>query len=227
MVRTLEGLVIAIPAAATATGSAIAGLIAAEQGELILGAQTTTQLKSVERSIRQGEISYPVQVDIEQAKSVDEFFKIAIAQFGRIDAIVLETKFPKRSTLIEKSIGSGVRRLLYCLDAALRYCSGDLHVVTISPGADRYAIPVANAFLGGRLATRKTAASPALTVRMSVISLADRANSENGTLARTVLHVLRETRNVDVTETVLWQQTEQQDKRSKRASARTKITLPM
>ncbi len=108
MVRTLEGLVIAIPAAATATGSAVAGLIAAEQGELILGAQTTTQLQSVERSIQSGEISYPVQVDIEQAKSVDEFFKIAIAQFGRIDAIVLETKFPKRSTLIEKSIGSGV-----------------------------------------------------------------------------------------------------------------------
>ncbi|MBN9352530.1 MAG: hypothetical protein J0H04_00525, partial [Hyphomicrobium denitrificans] len=62
---------------------------------------------------------------------------------------------------------------------------------------------------------------------MSVISLADRASSENGTLARTVLHVLRETRNVDVTEAVLWQQPEQQDKRSKRASARSKITLPM
>lgn len=226
MVRTLEGLVIAIPAAVTATGSAVGRLVAAEQGELILGAATATQLKSVERSIQSGEISYPVQVDLEQAKSVDQFFKIAIGQFGRMDALVLETKFPVRSTLIEKSIGSGVRRLIYCLDAALRYCTGDLHVVNISPGADRYAIPVANAFLGGRLATRKSQASPAPTVRMSVISPAERVGSDDGTLARTVLHVLRESRNVDVTETVLWQPPDKPDKRPKLAT-RSKITFPM
>lgn len=226
MVQTLEGLVVAIPAAATTTGSAVGRLVAAEQGELILGAATAAQLKSVERSIQPGEIAYGVQVDLEHAKSVDEYFKIAIGQFGRIDAIVLETKFPVRSTLIEKSIGSGVRRLLYCLDAALRYCTGDLHVVTISPDADRYAIPVASAFLGGRLATRKTPASPAPTVRMSVISPAGRTVSDDGTLARTVVHVLREPRNVDVTETVLWQRPQKSDRRSKLAATRSKIMLP-
>jgi len=227
MVRTLEGLVVAIPAAATATGSAVQRLVAAEQGELVLGAAIATQFKSVERSIQPGEIAYAVQVDLEDAKSVDEFFKIAIGQFGRIDAIVLETKFPRRSTLIEKSIGSGVRRLLYILDSALRYCTGDLHVVNISPGADRYAIPVASAFLGGRLATRKSPSSQAPTVRLSVISPSCRSGSDDGTLARSVLNVLRETRNVDVTETVLWQRPRKPDRRSKLSATRSKIMLPM
>jgi NAD(P)-dependent dehydrogenase (short-subunit alcohol dehydrogenase family) len=58
------------------------------------GSADDNAAKSVERSIRPGEISYPVQVDIEQAKSVDEFFKIAIAQFGRIDASFWKQNFP-------------------------------------------------------------------------------------------------------------------------------------
>ncbi|AGK57504.1 hypothetical protein HYPDE_29128 [Hyphomicrobium denitrificans 1NES1] len=228
MVRTLKGLVVAIPAALTATGSAVARLVAAEQGDLVLGAVKAAQLKSVEVSIQRDETAYAAQVDLERPKSVDEFFKIAIGQFGRLDAIVLETaRGTTRSTLTEKSIAQGARRLLYCLDSALRYCTGDLHVINISPLADRYAVPVAAAFLGGKLATSKSTASSAPSLRMSVISPADGVGSDDGTLARTVLHVLRESRNPDVTETVLWRRPQQPERRSKLAATRPKIMVPL
>jgi NADP-dependent 3-hydroxy acid dehydrogenase YdfG len=228
MVRTLKGLVVAIPAAVTATGSAVARLIAVEQGDLVLGAATAAQLKSVGASIQRDEIAYTAQVDLERPKSVDEFFEIAIGQFGRIDAIILETaKGKTRSSPTEKSIALGVRRLLYCLDSALRYCVGDLHVINISPLADRYAIPVATTFLGGKLATSKSTVSSAPSLRMSVISPAEGVGSDNGTLARTVLHVLRESRNPDVTETVLWRRPQQPERRSRLAPTRSKIMVPL
>ena len=228
MVRTLKGRVVAIPAAVTAMGSAVARLIAAEQGDLVLGAATAAQLKSVEMSIGRDEIAYAVQVDLERPKSVDEFFKIAIGQFGRVDALILETaRGATRSTPTEKSIGLGARRLLYCLDAALRYCAGDLHVINISQLADRYAIPVATTFLGSKLATCKSMAASAPSLRMSVISPPDGAGPDDGTLARTVLHVLRESRNPDVTETILWRRPRQLERRSKLAATRSKITVPL
>lgn len=227
MVRTLEGLVVAIPAAGTVTGQSIGRLVAAEQGELILGSATASQVKSLEASIQPGEIAYVAHVDLERAKSVDEFIKIAIGQFGRVDAIVLETKFPRRASQVEKSIGVAVRRLLYCLNSALRYCAGDLHLINISPEADRYAIPVASAFLGSQLATRKPPASSAPTVRMSVLSPPKRAGSDDGTLVRTVLHVLRESRNVDVTETVLLGQPHASEGRSQLTAMRSKLMWPM
>lgn len=230
MVRTLKGKVVAIPAAVTATGSAIVRLVAAEQGALALGAATAAQLRAAEALIqeREDEIAYPIQVDLERPKSVDEFFKIAIGQFGHIDAIVLETvKSTARSTLTEKSIGLGARRLLHCLDAALRYCAGDLHVINISPVAGRYAIPVATAFLGAKLATGKPTASSAPSLRMSVVSPFDGVGSDDGTLARTVLHVLRESRTPDVTETMLWRRPQRPEGRSKSFVARSKIMVPL
>lgn len=228
MVRTLKGKVVAIPASVTATGSAVARLVAAEQGELALGAATATQLQSTEALIQDNELAYAIQVDLERPKSVDEFFKIAIGQFGHIDVIVLEPmKVAARSTLTEKSIGLGARRLLHCLDAALRHCTGDLHVVNISPVAGRYAIPVATAFLGAKLATNRSTASSPPSLRMSVISPFDGADSDDGTLARTVLHVLRESRTPDITETVLRRRPQQPERRSKSLAARSKIMVPL
>jgi NADP-dependent 3-hydroxy acid dehydrogenase YdfG len=228
MVRTLKGKVVAIPVAVTATGAAVARLVAAEQGELALGAATAAQLRSAEALIQDNELAYPIQVDLERPKSVDEFFKIAIGQFGHIDVIVLEAmKIAARSTPTEKSIGLGARRLLHCLDAALRHCTGDLHVVNISPVAGRYAIPVATAFLSAKLATGRSTASSAPSLRMSVISPFDGASSDDGTLARTVLHVLRETRTPDVTETLLWRQPQQPERRPKSFTARSKIMVPL
>lgn len=228
MVRTLKGKVVAIPMAGTATGSAVARLVAAERGELALGAATASQLRSAEALIQGEEIAYPIQVDLERPKSVDEFFKIAIGQFGHIDAIVLETmKATARSAFTEKSIGLGARRLLYCLDSALRHCAGDLHVVNISPVAGRCAIPVATAFLGAKLATNKSTASSTPSLRMSVISPFDGVGSDDETFARTVLHILRETRTPDVTETVLWRRPQEAERRSKSFVARSKIMVPL
>jgi NADP-dependent 3-hydroxy acid dehydrogenase YdfG len=229
MVCGLKGKVIAIPAAMTATGSAVAKLVAAEQGELVLGAATAAQLKSAEALVPSEDLAYPVQVNLERPKSVDEFFKIAIGQFGHVDAIVLETLKPAtQSALTERFIGHGARRLLHCLDAALKYCAGDLHIINVSPVAGRYAIPVASAFLGAKLATSKpaTACAPP-SLRMSVISPFDRATTEDGALARMILHVLREPRAPDVSETILWRQPAHPVRRSKAAIQRSKIMMPV
>jgi NADP-dependent 3-hydroxy acid dehydrogenase YdfG len=228
MVRPLKGKVIAIPFATTATGSAIAKLVAAEDGALMLGAATSSQLRSVEAIVPKSSLAYAVQVDLERPKSVDEFFKIAMAQFGGVDAIVLETmKIGSRMKLTEKSVGFGVRRLLHCLDAALQYSVGDLHVVNIAPVAGRYAIPVATAFLGAKLATSKTTFGSAPSLRMSVISPFDDGASDAGTLGRTVLHVLREQRSPDIAELILRRRVGQENRRAKPAAMRSKIVVPM
>jgi NADP-dependent 3-hydroxy acid dehydrogenase YdfG len=228
MVRSLKGKVIAIPFATTATGAAIAKLVAAEEGALLLGAATSSQLRNVEAGVPKSSLAYAVQVDLERPKSVDEFFKIAIGQFGGIDAIVLEmTKITSRMKLTEKSIGFGVRRLLHCLDAALQYCEEDLHVVNIAPVAGRYAIPVATAFLGAKLATSKAEFASAPSLRMSVVSPFDDDASDAGTLARTVLHVLRERRSPDIAELILRRRLGQENQRAKPAATRSKIVVPM
>jgi NAD(P)-dependent dehydrogenase (short-subunit alcohol dehydrogenase family) len=169
-----------------------------------------------------------VQVDLERPKSVDEFFKIAMGQFGHVDAIVLETmKVAPRATLSEKALGLGARRLLHCLDAALRYSAGDLHVINIAPVAGRYAIPVATAFLGARLATGKSGGGPAPKLRMSVVSPFDGAVSDDGTLARTVLHVLREPRTPDIAELILRRRLEPEVRDRRPVAARSKMMVPM
>jgi hypothetical protein len=97
-----------------------------------------------------------------------------------------------------------------------------LHVVNIAPVAGRYAIPVATAFLGAKLATSKSALASWPTLRMSVVSPFDDHASNAGTLARTVLHILREPRSPDIAELILWRQPEQEHRRVKPASQRSK-----
>lgn len=228
MVRSLKGKVVAIPLAATTTGSAIAKLVVADHGRTLLGAATAAQLKAVEADMPRSEAGYAMHVDLERPKSVDEFFKIAIGQFGRVDAIVLETmKIAPRATLTEKALGLSARRLLHCLDAALRYSVEDLHVINIAPVAGRYAIPVATAFLGAKLATSKSAAASAPMLRMSVVSPFDGGDSDAGTLARTVLHVLREPRTPGIAELILRRQVTSAARNNGQLAARSKIMVPM
>jgi NAD(P)-dependent dehydrogenase (short-subunit alcohol dehydrogenase family) len=185
-------------------GTAVAQLIAEEEGDLVLGAATAAQVKSIDAVLPMSSSGYAMQVDLDRPKSVDEFFKIAIGQFGRVDAIVLEnTKLSPRGAITEKAVALGARRMLHCLDAALRYAVGDLHVINIAPVAGRYAIPVATAFLGAKLVTSRVGEGSAPIVRMSVISAFDGAHSDEGSVARTVLHTLRETRMPDVSEAIL------------------------
>lgn len=228
MVRSLKSKVIAIPFAGTSVGSAIAKLVAAEQGELVLGAPTAEQLKTVDTTIPQSHNAYSVQVDLDRPKSVDEFFKIAIGQFGHVDTVVIETmKTAPRSAPTEKAIGLGARRLLHCLDAALRYSVGDLHIINIAPVAGRFAIPVATAFLGAKLATSKSASALAPRLRISVVSPFDGEASDDGTLARTVLHVMREARTPDITEIILRRRPGQRERTPKSFGARSRIMVPM
>jgi hypothetical protein len=145
---------------------------------------------------------YSQQVDLDRPKSVSEFFEIAIGQFGRFDTVVVETvKLATRATSVEKLIEISARRLLHCLDAALEYADGDLHIVNVSPVAGRFAVQVATAFLGAKLATAKLASAPRL--RMSVVSPSDERGLEEGSLARTIVHLMKEPRSPDVTEIVL------------------------
>ena len=115
---------------------------------------------------------------------------------------MIETiKSSTRNASVEKIIELSLRRLLHCLDAALPYIEGDLHIINIAPAAGRFAIPVATAFLGAKLATMELHAAPRL--RMSTVSPFDGETLEDGSLARTILHLMKEQRSPDVTETVL------------------------
>jgi NADP-dependent 3-hydroxy acid dehydrogenase YdfG len=213
---------------ATAMGSAIARLVAEEEGDLVLGATTAAQVEVVEAVLPTPGIAYAMQVDLDRPKSVDEFFRIAIGQFGHVDAVVLESmKMSPRREITEKALGLGARRMLHCLDAALRYATGDLHVINIAPVAGRYAIPVATAFLGAKLATSKSGDASAPVVRMSVISAFDDASSEDGAVARTVLHSLREARMPDVSEAILGRRRDQPQRSSKSHAKRSKIMVAM
>jgi len=226
MGHCLAGRVVAIPSGTTAMGVTVAQLIAEEEGYLVLGAATVAQVKVVDAALPMASSAYAMQVDLDRPKSVDEFFRIAIGQFGRVDAIVLESaKIAPRGAVTEKALGLAARRMLHCLDAALRYAVGDLHVINIAPVAGRYAIPVATAFLGAKLATSRGGEVLAPVVRMSVISAFDGAHSDEGSVARTVLHALREARMPDVSEAILGCRREQPHGSAKSDAKRSNMTV--
>jgi len=223
----LNSKVVAVPMCMTATGAAVVKLIADEQGRLVLGG-SGSQLKAAADLVCDEDVAYPIQVDLERPNSVNSFFKIAIGQFGHVDAIVLETiKSSPKSAPSEQALGLGARRLLYCLDAALRYCSGDLHIINISPAAGRFAVPVATAFLNAKLATNKAAAWSGPVLRMSIISPVASVGGDQGTIARTIVHALSEPRLPDMTEMVFWRKSEPTLRRAKPRTIRSKIMAPL
>jgi hypothetical protein len=224
MTHSLRKKVVAIPLAITPIGSAVAKLVVAEQGGLALGAPLAAQVKAVDASIDRRHGVYTQHVDLDRPKSISEFFKIAIGQFGHLDVIMIETiKSSTRNASVEKIIELSLRRLLHCLDAALPYIEGDLHIINIASAAGRFAIPVATAFLGAKLATMDQQATPRL--RMSTVSPFDGETQEDGSLARTILHLMKEQRSPDVTETVLRRPAVAPQRHVKHAHARSKISM--
>ena len=145
---------------------------------------------------------------LETAKSVDALL-ITLNEKCRKDVIdrmpenvkCISTFSIARNATAEKIIELSLRRLLHCLDAALPFIEGDLHVINIAPVAVSFGIPVATAFLGAKLATTKLHVAPRL--RMSTVSPFDSEPLEDGSLARTILHLMKEQRSPDVVETVL------------------------
>ncbi len=226
MVHTLRNKVVVIPHAVTATGSAVAKLVQAQHGGLALGASSQAQFKALDAEIDGRQGVYAQRVDLDRPTSVAQFFNVAFAQFGRLDVIVVEaipSPSPRVSTA--QTIDSGVRRLLHCLDAALEYAKGDLHVISIAPIVGRIAIPVATAFLGSKLATTKIHSVPRL--RMSIVSPFVGQHPEDASLARAVVNVMRESRSPDVTEIVLPSRREVHHSEAKKHNARSKMSLPL
>lgn len=223
--HSIKHKVVAIPLAVTRAGSMVARQVADEEGALVLGAPTAAQVKGLGVGLDPRRV-YALSVDLDRPKSVDDFFKIAIGQFGQLDVIVVETiRTPMRHAASPKAIGLAARRLLHCLDAALKYTACDLHIINVAPGAERYAIPIATAFLGARLATQKSKSAP--RVRMSAISPFEDDAADHGSLTRTILHIMREPRTPDTTEIVFQHRSESQAHYPKLAQARSKIMVPM
>jgi NADP-dependent 3-hydroxy acid dehydrogenase YdfG len=173
-----------------------------EQGALALGAPNIADVEAVAAAIDRRHGVFSLQVDLDRPKSVMDFFNIMIGQFGHLDTVVVETvRSPVRNISAEKLIELSSRRLLHCLDAALRYSEGDLHIISVAPIAGGIVIPVATAFLAAKCATAEFASVPQL--RMSTVAPAGAEASEEASLARTVLHLMRERRSPDITETML------------------------
>jgi NADP-dependent 3-hydroxy acid dehydrogenase YdfG len=224
MNRSLRKKVVAIPLAVTPIGSAVAKLVAAEQGGLALGAPFAAQVKALDASIDRRHGVYSQHVDLDRPKSVSDFFEIIVGQFGHLDVIVIETiKSNARNATAEKIIELSLRRLLHCLDAALPFIEGDLHVINIAPVAVPFGIPVATAFLGAKLATTKLHVAPRL--RMSTVSPFDGEPLEDGSLARTILHLMKEQRSPDVMETVLRRPIIEPQRHVKPPHARSKVSM--
>src|SRR6185437_12020085 len=91
MNRSLRKKVVAIPLAVTPIGSAVAKLVAAEQGGLALGAPLAAQVKALDASIDRRHGVYSQHVDLDRPKSVSDFFEIIVGQFGQLDVVVIET----------------------------------------------------------------------------------------------------------------------------------------
>ncbi len=197
----LEGKVTVIPRATTSYGEAITDLLLSERGRVALGA-SPAQFEPLDARIDGREGAHCQPVDLDRPASVSEFFQIAFAQFGHLDVVVLELTPSKRQRLTpEKAIELGTRRLLYCLDAALPYVDRELHFICVSPVSGPAGIPIATAFLAAKFATTKETKTP--RVRMSIVSPPEDTSSSEGSLARSILHLMKETRSPDILETVL------------------------
>ena len=92
---------------------------------------------------------------LETAKSVDALL-ITLNEKCRKDVIdrmpenvkCISTFSIARNATAEKIIELSLRRLLHCLDAALPFIEGDLHVINIAPVAVSFGIPVGDGVLG-------------------------------------------------------------------------------
>ncbi len=201
MTHSLKNRVVAIPSATSAYGEAIAGLILQADGRLALGA-SATQFPMLDAKVDGRDGVYCQPVDLDRAKSTNEFFQIACAQFGRLDVVVLEAVPTKaKRVTVEKQVELGTRRLLHCLDAALPYVGEDLHFICIAPAYGPAAIPIATAFLGAKLSAAQATAVP--SIRMSIVSPPTSSPSDDLSFARTIVHLMREARIPDIVETVL------------------------
>jgi NADP-dependent 3-hydroxy acid dehydrogenase YdfG len=201
MTYPLRNKVVAIPLSVTPIGSAVSRLVADAGGGLALGVPALAQLEAAERSVDPRHGVYAQHVDLDRPRSVAEFFEIVIGQFGHLDVVVVETVGSRSRNGSGKIIEVSSRRLLNCLDAALRYVETDLHVINIAPVAGRFAIPVATAFIAAKLATAKAPSAP--RIRMSTISKSGSVAPADASLARTVLHLIKEAHSPDITEAVL------------------------
>ncbi|WP_045835442.1 hypothetical protein [Hyphomicrobium sp. 99] len=199
--RALTGKVAAIPCATTACGEDLTGLIVEQGGRLALGA-SPARFEALDAKIDGREGTHCQPVDLDRPNSLREFFQIAFAQFERLDVIVLELAPSKRQRMTtEKAIDLGTRRLLHCLDAVLPYIDGDLHFICVAPASGPAAIPIATAFLAAKFATTQATAAP--RIRMSIVSPPMESSVDELSLARTVVHLMKEARSPDILETVL------------------------
>ncbi|HET6389289.1 hypothetical protein [Hyphomicrobium sp.] len=197
----MAGKVAAIPCATTSYGEAITELILCEGGRVALGA-SPLRFDALDGRIDGREGAHCQPVDLDRPASMSEFFHIAFAQFERIDVVVLELGASKRQRMTpDKAIELGTRRLLYCLDAVLPYAGRDLHLICVGPASGPAGIPIATAFLAAKFATMQLGEAPC--VRMSIVSPPEDASTDEGALARTIVHLMKETRSPDIIEAVV------------------------
>lgn len=201
MVHDLEGKVIAIPSSHAPYGTHIVESLLKCENRVALGAPAADfQMLDARIDGRDGVFCQPV--DLDRETSANTFFQIAFAQLGPIDIIVLEMLPAKaRRMSAEKAVGVGTRRLLHCLNAALPYVGDDLHLMCIAPAYGPAAIPITTSFLAAKIASSGIMKTP--RVRMSVVSPPTDSAWDDAAFARSIVHLLRETRSPDVTETVL------------------------
>jgi hypothetical protein len=200
MEHALKGKVVAIPSALTTLGTRIVALLLDEESRLGLGA-ASHHFETLDARLDGREGTYCQPVDLDHPESVKTFFQIVFAQLGQPYVIVLEVLSKNRRLTAEKAIDVGARRLLHCLDAALPYVGRELHLICIATAYGPAAIPVAAAFLATKQSSTGAGACP--RVRVSTVSASTGSRMDEDSLARSIVHVMREAQSPDISEAKL------------------------
>lgn len=162
--------VIVVPAtsASTVLGAAQA-ILFHFSGQLVLG-YSPEQFEAVKAKFNRRTDVYCEPLDWKNPKQWTTFFDCAYARFHRLDAILVgEEIWLSDGVTSEASIEVGIRTLLRCLDASIRYAGDNLHVVLVSPTAHHeMALSVASTYLSAKLHVGDATSFP--TIQMTTVS---------------------------------------------------------
>ncbi|MDP0492131.1 MAG: SDR family oxidoreductase [Verrucomicrobiota bacterium JB023] len=175
--------VILITGASSGIGEAAARMLAAKGYRVFIGARRLERLASIVKEIQDaGGIAHCSPLDVTNFESVESFVKLAMGEFGRIDAIVnnagLMPLSPLGAVKIEewdRMIDVNIRGVLHGIAATLPTFQeqGGGHVINISSVAGHQVFPNCAVYSGTKFAVRAISEGLRIEnpkVRVTVIS---------------------------------------------------------
>jgi NADP-dependent 3-hydroxy acid dehydrogenase YdfG len=160
----INGKVIAITGASSGIGEATARLLAEQGAKVFLGARREDNLKRIAAEIGEsGGTAHYRQVDVTKRAQVDQFVKLAVDEFGRIDVLINNAGLMPLSPLAalkveewDRMIDVNIKGVLYGIAAALPFMQAqkDGQIINISSVAGHVVFPAGAVYCGTKFAVR-------------------------------------------------------------------------